>query len=105
MQNRGANFTLKSGEANTYEGGKRPYHTIIPAMLTVDGVAPYSKHSTRLNLSGVQEVLSICGASGEALASFTNMGGYIQPQAHVQLVCNMVDYGMDPQVRLHFAQR
>lgn len=70
MQNRGAGFTLQPGHPNEAAGGKRPLHTIIPAMVLREG----------------QPVLS-----------FGVMGGHMQPQGHVQMITRLFDYGQDVQ--------
>ena len=70
LQDRGELFSLEEGYNNTYEPGKRPFHTIIPAFITKDG---------------------------SPLMSFGVMGGDFQPQGHAQIVMNMVDYGMNVQ--------
>ncbi|GET34750.1 gamma-glutamyltranspeptidase [Prolixibacter bellariivorans] len=67
LQDRGQLFNLEEGHANTYEPGKRPFHTIIPAFVTKDG-KPYM--------------------------SFGVMGGDFQPQGHVQILMNIIDFGM-----------
>lgn len=71
LHNRGANFNLTPGATNCLEGGKRPYHTIIPSMIT--------------------------NKDGSLYASFGNMGGYMQPVGHVLHVLNMVIFGHTPQ--------
>lgn len=67
LQDRGEMFVLKEGHANTYEPGKRPFHTIIPAFVTRNGM-PW--------------------------LSFGVMGGDMQPQGHVEVLMNLIDFGM-----------
>jgi gamma-glutamyltranspeptidase / glutathione hydrolase len=73
LQNRGHSFSLDPGHANALEAGKRPFHTIIPAMLREEG---------------------------EFRASWGVMGGSMQPQGHLQVVANLVDSGLNPQTAL-----
>jgi len=70
LQDRGELFNLEEGHFNTYAPHKRPFHTIIPAFITKDG-KPY--------------------------ISFGLMGGSMQPQGHVQIVINLIDFGMNLQ--------
>ena len=73
MQSRGMDFSLDPSHANCLKGGKRCYHTIIPGFLT--------KNDAPVGPFGV-------------------MGGYMQPQGHMQVVMNMVDFGLNPQAAL-----
>jgi gamma-glutamyltranspeptidase/glutathione hydrolase len=77
MQNRGACFTLEKGHPNEVGGAKRPYHTIIPAFVTRDGAA-----------------------GPEPVMAFGVMGGFMQPQGHIQVVIRMADFGQNPQAAL-----
>jgi len=67
LQDRGELFSLEEGQANTYAPGKRPFHTIIPGFIT---------------------------RGGEPFLSFGVMGGAFQPLGQVQIVMNILDFGM-----------
>lgn len=79
LQNRGASFSLHRDHVNCIAGGKRPYHTIIPALLTDSAT---TSHPPRL------------------LAALGVMGAFMQPQGHVQVLLNMLEFGMNPQQAL-----
>lgn len=74
LHNRGAGFTMEEGHPNTVAAGKRPFHTIIPAFIT------------RETPSGEEPWLS-----------YGVMGGAYQPQGHVQVLLNLLEFGMDLQ--------
>ena len=70
LHNRGLGFTLEKGHPNRLAPGKRPLHTLVPAFLMKDG---------------------------KPFMAFGVMGGDNQAQAHVQIVVNVVDFGMNVQ--------
>ncbi|XP_040926483.1 transmembrane 4 L6 family member 18 isoform X2 [Betta splendens] len=76
LQNRGANFSLHRNHLNCVAGGKRPYHTIIAALLTDSAPKP------------------------QLLAALGVMGAFMQPQGHIQVLLNMLEFGMNPQQAL-----
>jgi gamma-glutamyltranspeptidase / glutathione hydrolase len=83
LQNRGHNFRLDPNHPNALAPRKRPYHTIIPAMVTKPP-SPFRRED-----------------GGEVLyASYGVMGGFMQPQGHVQVLSALVDDGLDPQSAL-----
>lgn len=77
LQNRGSNFVLEEGHSNCLDGGKRPYHTIIPAMVT---------------------------KGDDLFMAYGVMGGFMQPQGHIQVLLNMLHHGLTTQGALDAAR-
>ena len=92
LQNRGYNFVLDPEHPNCLAPRKRPYHTIIPAMVT-RLPSPTGSPNGVLRKEAEGEVESL-------YASYGVMGGFMQPQGHVQVLSALVDDGLDPQSAL-----
>ncbi len=73
LQNRGADFSLDPNHPNFLQAGKKTFHTIIPGFIS---------------------------KGDQAVGPFGVMGAYMQPQGHLQVVSNMIDFGMNPQTAL-----
>ncbi|CAL1527413.1 unnamed protein product, partial [Lymnaea stagnalis] len=80
LQNRGYGFSLDPSHRNALAPRKRPFHTIIPSMVT-------SADTSKIEFY-------------DLLMSFGVMGGYMQPQGHVQVLLNMLEFGCNPQTAL-----
>jgi gamma-glutamyltranspeptidase/glutathione hydrolase len=135
LQNRGLGFSLEASHPNALAPGKRPYHTIIPGMITrliTPTPSPLPANATNqtgnwqagspvlgggenkndLDASGGEAARSIQIISNppsrgsqvlggeELFASFGVMGGFMQPQGHLQVITALLDDGLDPQAAL-----
>ena len=89
LHNRGVGFTLEAGHPNQVAPGKRPFHTIIPGFITQGDRALKDTASHKAETE-----------FHRPLGPFGVMGGSMQPQGHLQMVLNLIDYGMNPQAAL-----
>eukprot|EP00850_Spirogloea_muscicola_P001341 SM000005S17138 [mRNA] locus=s5:336226:339832:- [translate_table: standard] len=98
LQNRGHSFSLDAGHPNCVGPRKRPYHTIMPGLTTTSapasgqGVAGNTEYGNQTTLKG--------GDAGDLHSVFGVMGGFMQPQGHMQVISNLVDFGLNPQAAL-----